>query len=181
MPRVPRETREQGLAELTAGLLAELGLVGKGLRVLDIGCANIRPYSAHARTLAEEYVGLDLAMGELRDAAGRHPDAPPMLIHGSAECLPFPDARFDLVLCNDMLAYTDKARVLAEIQRVLVPGGYLLSLYNNGIGWSLYKLRHPEKPWWVEWAHSLVVIVATGCAGSPVGDRSIRASTPLRN
>jgi ubiquinone/menaquinone biosynthesis C-methylase UbiE len=42
--------------------------------------------------------------------------------------LPFPDASFDRVLCLDVLehlAYEDQPRALAELHRVLVPGGEL--------------------------------------------------------
>lgn len=160
MPRIDRTQREQGLAELLAMQFAELGLAQSRPRVLDIGCADLRAYSRHARDLAAEYIGLDLDLGELRAARDDAGD-PPALVNAGAERLPFPDARFDVVICNDMLAYTDKARVFGEIERVLVPGGHVLCLYNNSIGWSLYKLRYPEKPVLVEWAHSTLVIVST--------------------
>ena len=45
---------------------------------------------------------------------------------GVAESLPFPDASFDMVTCQTLLIHVpDPARVLAEMLRVLKPGGLL--------------------------------------------------------
>ena len=49
--------------------------------------------------------------------------------HGSVTALPFPDASFDRALCLDVLehlAFEDQPRALAELFRVLRPGGELL-------------------------------------------------------
>lgn len=43
-----------------------------------------------------------------------------------AECLPFADNAFDVVICRLALPYTDNAKALAEMARVLVPNGVLL-------------------------------------------------------
>lgn len=83
-------------------------------RVLDAGCGE--------GVLVEEYadrlniIGVDANYSSAR------------VTHGSLMALPFPDASFDCALCLDVLehlAYEDQPRALAEIFRVLAPGGEL--------------------------------------------------------
>ncbi|NNJ71937.1 MAG: bifunctional demethylmenaquinone methyltransferase/2-methoxy-6-polyprenyl-1,4-benzoquinol methylase UbiE [Enterobacterales bacterium] len=50
-------------------------------------------------------------------------------VQANAECLPFPDAEFDLVtIAFGLRNVTDKAKALSSIKRVLKPGGRLLIL-----------------------------------------------------
>lgn len=50
-------------------------------------------------------------------------------VQANAECLPFPDAEFDLVtIAFGLRNVTDKDKALASIRRVLKPGGRLLIL-----------------------------------------------------
>lgn len=52
---------------------------------------------------------------------------PVELSQGDAEALPFPDASFDTVVCTfSLCAIPDDRRALAEMRRVLRPGGRLL-------------------------------------------------------
>jgi len=159
MMRLPWAERETALALEQESVLASLAAPGT-LDLLDVGCADGRAYSRALRAYAGHYVGVELSYGAIAGAREHLGEACP-LVNGNAECLPFADDSFDAVFLNDMLAYCDKPRVLREVSRVLRPGGVAVSLHNNGLGWSLYKMRHPEKPLPVEWAHSLVVIVNT--------------------
>jgi GT2 family glycosyltransferase/ubiquinone/menaquinone biosynthesis C-methylase UbiE len=71
-----------------------------------------------ARFVGSEYLGPDVQPGSV-DARG--------LRHEDVERLSFPDASFDLVVSNDVLEHVDEPRkALAEILRVLRPGGTLL-------------------------------------------------------
>lgn len=55
-------------------------------------------------------------------------------LQGSAEHLPFPDASFDLVTCQTLLIHVrDPAVVLAEMLRVLRPGGQLMVAEPNNL------------------------------------------------
>jgi ubiquinone/menaquinone biosynthesis C-methylase UbiE len=45
---------------------------------------------------------------------------------GRAESLPFESNTFDVVICREVLAYTHNESTLAEIARVLCPGGLLI-------------------------------------------------------
>ena len=84
--------------------------------VLDIGCADGKP----SRYLPDnaQYVGLDYF-----DTASNWYKTRPS-VFGDAQQLPFPDDVFDHVLLLDVLEHIpDPERCLAEIFRVLKPGG----------------------------------------------------------
>ena len=88
-------------------------------RVLDIGCADrwIEQYLPES----SQYIGLDYpATG--RSLYGARPD-----VFADASRLPLPDASIDTVLLLEVLEHLrHPARALAEIARVLRPGGKLL-------------------------------------------------------
>jgi SAM-dependent methyltransferase len=66
----------------------------------------------------------DRAVAFCRDAH-RHPGLD--FVHGDAEALPFEDARFDAAInVESSHCYGDMGRFLAEVHRVLRPGGHLL-------------------------------------------------------
>ncbi|GAA5439069.1 2-methoxy-6-polyprenyl-1,4-benzoquinol methylase, mitochondrial [Deinococcus caeni] len=92
-------------------LLDALGLF-PALDVLDVGAGDGRPLRELARRgHASRVVGVDPTPG-------------PGVQPAHAEALPFPDARFDVVLFARVLAHLpDPARALAEARRVLRPGG----------------------------------------------------------
>ena len=108
-------------------LFDRYGLSGP-LRVLDLGCGT----GEITRRLAERYpqaelLGVDILEANLErarasgDAGGRIRYAA-----GDAFALDSADAAFDLVVCRHMSqAVPDFPRVLAEIARVLRPGGWL--------------------------------------------------------
>jgi SAM-dependent methyltransferase len=71
-------------------------------------------------------VGLDLAPANI-DACRRLPDRPGMAFaRGDAQDLPFPDGSFDAVVnVESSHSYPSVPRFLAEVARVLRPGGLL--------------------------------------------------------
>lgn len=74
-----------------------------------------------------QYVGLDLTEAMLRRALprARHVDFIPIL--GDAQRLPFDDASFDAAVLHLILAVVPQpAHCLAEVARVLKPGGHAL-------------------------------------------------------
>ena len=99
-----------------------------GERVLDVGCGT----GVVSRTVAPKLgghgrvVGLD-ASEEMLSAARTRPSpagAPIELHRGDATALPFRDASFDAVLCQQALQFVrDRPAALREMRRVLVPGG----------------------------------------------------------
>jgi ubiquinone/menaquinone biosynthesis C-methylase UbiE len=79
-------------------------------------------------------IGLDLAEGTLGQARARvqAEGLPVDCIIGDVEALPFDDDSFDLVLANYMLYHVpDLDQAIAELRRVLCPGGTLLAATNG--------------------------------------------------
>ncbi len=100
----------------------------QGCRVLDLGCAG--GFMAEALALRGAVVtGIDPAAGAV-DAARAHARAGGLRITydvGVGEALPYGDAGFDAVVCVDVLEHVaDLNKVLAEVARVLRPGGLFL-------------------------------------------------------
>ena len=96
------------------------GAVPRAARVLDLGCGSAPLRAALA---GRAYLGLDLSGAELAgaSAAGAWP-----LLRARASAIPLADASVDVVACSmSLMVATPLPRVLAEITRVLKPGGLL--------------------------------------------------------
>jgi SAM-dependent methyltransferase len=89
--------------------------------ILDIGCGDGHFASiAYAQPID---VGLDPLWSDLTEAARRE-GVYREVIQGDATRLPFPDATFNTVVSNCVIEHIpDNAATLAEISRVLRPGG----------------------------------------------------------
>jgi SAM-dependent methyltransferase len=121
-----------GMRSLTAALLGER-LTRPGSRLLDAGCgtggflrwAVDRGSFSHA-------VGVDIAASPLELARQRVPEAE---LHAAPlDELPFEDASFDLVTCNDVLQHVPESELeesLSELRRVTAPDGALLVRTNG--------------------------------------------------
>ena len=100
----------------------------QGRDVLDLGCAGGFMAEALAGRGAQ-VTGIDPAAGAI-DAARAHARAGGLRIGydvGVGEALPYDDASFDAVVCVDVLEHVaDLTKVLAEVARVLRPGGLFL-------------------------------------------------------
>jgi SAM-dependent methyltransferase len=113
-----------------AARLVELTAPGAGERVLDVGCGTgiVARRAALAVGGRGQVVGVDLNEGMLRVAgrAGSPAGAPVSWRQGNATSLPFPDGSFDVVLSQQMLQFVpEPSRAVAEMHRVLAPGGRL--------------------------------------------------------
>ena len=100
----------------------------RGKAVLDLGCAG--GFMAEAMDARGARVtGIDPA-AEAVAAARAHAEAQGRAIAydvGVGEDLPYADAAFDAVVCVDVLEHVrDLGQVLAEVSRVLRPGGLFL-------------------------------------------------------
>jgi SAM-dependent methyltransferase len=113
--------------------------------VLDIGCGagqELRPFVRNPGTLG---VGVDVSPEAGRAAralfAAEQPDSRVTFVRASAERLPFGDASFDLIICRLALPYTRNADALAEMARLLRPGGVLLLKFHHA---RYYTLKFRE-------------------------------------
>lgn len=110
--------------------LETLGLKA-GDWVLDLGCGEGRHVHGVHMIPGVNVVGLDLDIPSLvkaRDGLNYLPpttdDASTNFLSGDAYRLPFADAAFDVVICSEVLEHLHEYdRALAEIRRVLKPGG----------------------------------------------------------
>jgi SAM-dependent methyltransferase len=111
--------------------LAGLADLAAGMRVLDVGCG----LGAAARHLADAYdvsvSGIDLTPECVRVArrlTERAGLSPRVTFHaGNALSAPFATATFDRVwLQHVLMNVADKARLFAELRRLLKPGGRLV-------------------------------------------------------
>ncbi len=98
--------------------------IAPGDRVLDIAAGTGTSSAAIARTGAR-VTALDFSAGMVAVGRERHPDIE--FVEGDATALPFDDASFDAVTISFGLRnVNDPHAALAEMRRVLVPGGRLV-------------------------------------------------------
>ncbi|MDW3223967.1 MAG: bifunctional 2-polyprenyl-6-hydroxyphenol methylase/3-demethylubiquinol 3-O-methyltransferase UbiG [Paracoccaceae bacterium] len=99
-----------------------------GIEVLDLGCAG--GFMAEALSdRGARVTGIDPAAQAIKAARGHAQMSGRSIEYdvGVGEDLPYDDARFDAVVCVDVLEHvTDLTKVLAEVERVLKPGGLFL-------------------------------------------------------
>jgi ubiquinone/menaquinone biosynthesis C-methylase UbiE len=89
--------------------------------ILDIGCGAGQSLIAAELDDGRTAVGVDVDREAL--ALGRTLTEAVQFVAAPAERLPFGERRFDLVISRVALPYTDIPRAVAEIARVLRPGG----------------------------------------------------------
>lgn len=93
-------------------------------RILELACGD-GPLLAHLPPTA---IGLDLSLDELCAASTGS-----RVVQGRAQALPFVDGAFDVVACHlAFMLFDDLERVVAELHRVLAPGGSFLALLGGG-------------------------------------------------
>jgi SAM-dependent methyltransferase len=115
-----------------------------GLDVLEIGCGLGTDAVEFARAGAR-YTGIDLTAPAV-DLTRRKLVAyglPGTTLQADAEQLPFPDDHFDVVYSWGVIHHTPNTdRCVAEIRRVLRPGGMLILMLYHAHGWWEYRIRH---------------------------------------
>lgn len=118
------------MGEWAQDLVATAGLRA-GERVLDVACGTgvVARYAVPAVGSTGQVVGVDVNESMLAMARTVSPPSGASLEwrQSDALALPFPDATFEVVLCQQGLQYfPERATALREMARVLVPGGRLV-------------------------------------------------------
>ncbi|HEX7086667.1 MAG TPA: ubiquinone/menaquinone biosynthesis methyltransferase [Vicinamibacterales bacterium] len=117
-----------GLDQRWKRRLVRLAAPGPSDRVLDLACGT-GDIARLAAARGADVVGLDLVPRMIEKARHRDPGRRTKLLAGDMLALPFPDAAFDLVTTGYGLRNVpDLDRALAEIRRILRPGGRVVSL-----------------------------------------------------
>lgn len=104
-------------------------------RVLDVGCGigqALFPLTVRQGAFG---IGVDISPTGLRMGrefyALHRPEAKIEFVRAKGEALPFASESFDLVNCGLALPYMHNARLMAEVARVLRPGGiFLLKIHH---------------------------------------------------
>lgn len=132
---------------------------------LDVGCGEGR-FCRMLAGMGVTAIGIDPTQSLIRHARQQHPEGDYRL--GKAEALDFPGQSFDLVVSYlTLIDIPDLAAAIAEMVRVLRPGGSLLianlTSFNTAApptGWSVesdgtqrFYIDHymDERADWVEW------------------------------
>jgi ubiquinone/menaquinone biosynthesis C-methylase UbiE len=92
--------------------------------VLDVGCGGGNTFY----TFIGPTIGIDLAISSLRRAQAVYQQ----VARAHSETLPFPDNSFDYVVSSDFLEHLPlniKDNALAEMTRVLKPGGHMVHIF----------------------------------------------------
>lgn len=100
----------------------------EGKKVLEVSCGHGGGASYLTRTLRPaSYTGLDFNPDGIAYCKKTHSVPGLDFVHGNAEDLPFPNESFDAVINVEAShAYPQLSRFLAEVARVLRPGGFFL-------------------------------------------------------
>lgn len=125
----------ENLHESDAGLLGDV----RGRTVLEVGCGSA-PCSRWLATQGADVVATDLSRGMLGygiAAMELFSEHHVPLVQANAESLPFADRSFDIAFSSfgAVPFVADSARVMAEVARVLVPGGRWVFSINHPMRW----------------------------------------------
>jgi ubiquinone/menaquinone biosynthesis C-methylase UbiE len=132
----PREIRPGGSTAAGGAVAYRLNKVRRYTLVrgrwLDCGCCN-GDYAEGLRAAgASDVTGVDIDPARVARARQRFAAEQLTFVTATGESLPFPDAHFDGILLNEVLEHVDhQSRTLAELHRVLTPGGMLIVFSPN--------------------------------------------------
>jgi GT2 family glycosyltransferase/SAM-dependent methyltransferase len=116
----------------------------RGLRVLDIACGEGYG-SAILAVVAQSVVGVDKSPAAVSHAQATYTAAGLRYECGSCEQIPLGDASVDVVVCFETLEHVAAhEQVLAELRRVLAPGGFLVISCPDRLEYSDVPRFHNE-------------------------------------
>jgi len=120
---------------------------GGGRKLLDIGCGDGRKL-VRFRDNGWEIYGVDISKKAIEVAQRRVPDG--YFYCGTLKAAAFPDDYFDCIRLDNVLGHIpDPVDMLAEIRRILRPGGELFIYVPSGEGFTLGWLPRYSVSSWV--------------------------------
>lgn len=157
----------QRFAAIESALLRLLGRAPGPLAVADIGCGagtQSRLWAGHGHRVFGADINADL-IGLARRRAARDGLAIDFAV-ASATALPWPDQSIDLCIAPELLEHVaDWQGVLAELLRVLKPGGALFLSTSNRLCPVQEEFTLPLYSWYPGWIKRRVVRLA--CSSRP--------------
>lgn len=122
----PEDEPNRACIQLYHHVASQVDLRGK--EVLEVSCGHGGGASWLTRTMQPaSYTGLDLNPSGVRFCQQRHHVPGLTFVQGDAQKLPFPDQSLDAVINVEAShCYPDFSGFLAEVARVLKPGGHFL-------------------------------------------------------
>ena len=133
----------EGLREADAHLLGDV----TGRRVLEVGCGSA-PCGRWLRTAGADVVAFDVSAGMLAQAAdlNRTTGIAVPLLQADVGALPLASEAFDLAFSSygALPFVTDARAALAEVARVLRPGGRFVASVNHPMRWPFPDSPDPE-------------------------------------
>ena len=145
-----------------------------GAHVLDLGCGMGGLSVALARAgFAALPMDFNDAYCQITRLRGRRYGLSLPVVRAAGEALPYPDASVDVVVCWDVLEHVRSLpATLAEIRRVLRPGGAALVTATNRYGWRDQHYHLPAINWLPRpAARSIVRLVGRTKRGAAFADR----------
>jgi 2-polyprenyl-3-methyl-5-hydroxy-6-metoxy-1,4-benzoquinol methylase len=144
--------------------LLDADLAGK--RLLDAG-SGTGWFSAEACRRGADVTSLDVGERLLAEVAKK---CASRRVVGDVLALPFGDASFDAVVCTEVIEHTvEPARAIAELARVLAPGGVLAITVPNRVWHAAIDLANVlgVRPYegyenWVGWRELRGLLLAAG-------------------
>jgi ubiquinone/menaquinone biosynthesis C-methylase UbiE len=113
------------------------------MRVLDLGCGSGRDLASWGVSTTDAVTGLDLDRRRLGMAQAQFRNR--IYLQGRGESLPFRNESFDRVIAGVSLPYMKIPQALAELYRILAPGGGV-SLSLHLLSFTVAELLHHAFP-----------------------------------
>ncbi len=115
-----------------------------GARVVDLGCGS-GVFTDRLQAHGYQATGVDLSPKLIEIAREKYPAIE--FLEGDIEALPFPDGHFDGVLLSGVLHhFLDISRCVAEVKRILRPGGKYMAFDPNRMNPFMYLYRDRSSP-----------------------------------